>query len=488
MEALHLIPAPLAGREFLASSHLRIGNDDRYIPEGWNSTVDTDYKPPSTKQKPDAALPPLPALFMHQDQEKINTQLSETREQFPRKKALTSTDTRDKYSALYKTNFKPNSDLRIKTFNTTHDYYYTAKPTSVPPDNTQLAVNWTKSSFPQGDKEKADEPISTYRTGFPGHDTSKMKIERVGSQHWGNQGTIKGDNVRRFGTTHTNTFHGLWSAPPDPVPKHFRSSVPEGDKEKVTEHSTTMRKSFTPHKTDWKSQNSGDSYAKLYATNYKQSDGKGTFDKYQSTAKESYPPISCESQRVHRSRDRNASDIPEGDTDANRGTERVNMTTTRRHHPPMNVRDARRVDGSKLRTKSNVLLGESTLAGKFYDTTCDSTYQTVNVPRFKANTYYPSVVPLSYYGNQREYPTTWSDFQNPRIGKMIPNPVALDNLRRTHISAPLGGQYFFSTTHDSHYTPKSIAKYKIDSGALQRTSVPIGTLGEFIPGCHNGWD
>lgn len=87
--------------------------------------------------------------------------------------------------------------------------------------------------------------------------------------------------------------------------------------------------------------------------------------------------------RVHRSRDRNASDIPRGDTDKNRGKERVNMTTTRYHHRPILTNVTQRVDGSKLRTRSNILLGEPTLEGNFYDTTCDSTYQSINTPYSK---------------------------------------------------------------------------------------------------------
>lgn len=40
---------------------------------------------------------------------------------------------------------------------------------------------------------------------------------------------------------------------------------------------------------------------------------------------------------------------------------------------------------------------------------------------FQAKTYYESVVPLKYYGDEKVSPTTWSDFQEPRIGRMVLN-------------------------------------------------------------------
>lgn len=297
MQAINLIPAQLTGQEFLATSHLKIGYDDRYAQEGWNTTFDSDFKPPGGKLRPQAALPPQPAQFMHGDDEKVHKVISETREAYPVKSRIQNSPTRDKYSALYKTNFKPNSDQRINGFNTTHNFFYKPKPVSQPPNNSQLALAWVGSSFPQGDKEKAEKPISVYRSGFKGHDTNMIKIEKVKPQHWTVPPTIRGDKANRFGTTHNETYNGIWNVPPLLAPKHYWSSIPEGDKEKVMERFTTMRKSYKPLQSDYAPQSSEKTYAKLFKTNYTQTDSRSTPNQYKSTAKDAYGPLSYSDQR-----------------------------------------------------------------------------------------------------------------------------------------------------------------------------------------------
>ena len=49
-------------------------------------------------------------------------------------------------------------------------------------------------------------------------------------------------------------------------------------------------------------------------------------------------------------------------------------------------------------------------------------------------------------------------------------------LKKSHIGAPLGGTRQFSTEHLDQYTAKRTARFPIDSGRLQRSTVPLGTL------------
>uniref|UniRef100_H2Z8W0 Uncharacterized protein n=1 Tax=Ciona savignyi TaxID=51511 RepID=H2Z8W0_CIOSA len=166
MATMNCIPAPLHGQEFLASSHYKISHDDRFISDALKSTFHKDYVPPIVNLKPEAALPPKPSEFMHRDVEKISTKVSETCQAFPAKKSVHD-DPRDKYSSLYRTNFKLDSDSRIDTFSTTHERYYKPTPQGSLPALSNLGSRWMRSNFPQGDKEKADEPISNYRGCIP---------------------------------------------------------------------------------------------------------------------------------------------------------------------------------------------------------------------------------------------------------------------------------------------------------------------------------
>uniref|UniRef100_H2Z8V9 Uncharacterized protein n=1 Tax=Ciona savignyi TaxID=51511 RepID=H2Z8V9_CIOSA len=175
--------------------------------------------------------------------------------------------------------------------------------------------------------------------------------------------------------------------------------------------------------------------------------------------------------------------------DPYRAHKRVNSTVARSHHKLLDLKQASvpRVNGAQLRTVSKVQLGEKELESSFYETTCDSTFQPVTVAYKRADSHPKSNVPLDYFGNNRRAPTTWSDFPAHDIARQLPHRVALENLRETHFIPPHGAERFFSTTQDSHYTPKRVAKFNVDPGRLQRSTVPIGTMGKFIQGCHNGW-
>ena len=159
--ATHLIPAQITGTEFLRASHFRVSNDDRTIDNAMKTTFHRDFPPPPTKKTP-AALPPKPADFMHRDCEKINVRNSETTKSFPEKRAVLD-DLPDKYTALYKTHFKMNSDERIDSFQTSHNHYFKPKDLVSAVDNSHLSKNLRVSHFPQGDKEKAEDPISVYK-------------------------------------------------------------------------------------------------------------------------------------------------------------------------------------------------------------------------------------------------------------------------------------------------------------------------------------
>merc|ERR1711988_494432 len=109
----------------------------------------------------------------------------------------------------------------------------------------------------------------------------------------------------------------------------------------------------------------------------------------------------------------------------------------------------------------------------------NSDYKPKTVPYMKvaSGVTTSSSIPLNYYGDETTVPTTWSDFpSHDGVQKLVPNPQALDNLKKSHIRPPIPGDQEFSTTHQGTYTPKSGRRQAVDSGKLQRSSVPLGTL------------
>lgn len=143
--------------------------------------------------------------------------------------------------------------------------------------------------------------------------------------------------------------------------------------------------------------------------------------------------------------------------------------------------ETKKVDGSHRRTKSHVDLGVARGA-QFYDTSMKSDFKAVSAPYNKApGITTNSSIPLDYYsGEPVTMPTSWSDFpSHAGVPKLIPNPLAVDNLKKSHIKPPIPEEREFSTTHQRTYTPKKTKRRCVDAGGLQRSSVPLGTLNTY---------
>lgn len=69
------------------------------------------------------------------------------------------------------------------------------------------------------------------------------------------------------------------------------SSIPEGDKEKVSEFTTTATYYYQPHIGNFQPETGIDPYTKLYSTTFTLKDRHGTYDKYKTTTDDSFPPL-----------------------------------------------------------------------------------------------------------------------------------------------------------------------------------------------------
>lgn len=53
-------------------------------------------------------------------------------------------------------------------------------------------------------------------------------------------------------------------------------------------------------------------------------------------------------------------------------------------------------------------------------------------------------------------------------------------LKKSHIRPPIPEEREFSTTHQRTYTPKKTSRRSVNSGSLQRSSIPLGTLNTYV--------
>lgn len=475
------IVAPKTGKDFLESTSFQISQDPNTTESSMKSIFKQDYPPYPSYGRGLGARPPPLSKVMHRDDQFFREKESETAASFdfrglPIKKGDGS------YVNLSSTNFKMDSDLnKFGSFKTMHRSDFPPKMSDN--FNTFIAPTTRDSHIPQGDREKEPQPLSDYRQKFQGHDTNVHKIEKVPPMHEGGPPTITGDERQgNFNTTHNDTFLGKYMKPVQTLPVPPSYNVPCGDPDKVAMRETTMSASFKNRFSDNQRQryNMEDVSRLLNQTNFKLKDGHNRYNDYSSTATASYYPTSVPISREKPSRHRNQSDFPEGDMDPNRVLERVNTTTNRFYHgdTPTGPRN-RIVSGANMRTRSNILLGEPPLSGTFYNTTNTGTFSPKTVPYTYGKGKFPqtSDIPLNYYSkSERNNTTAYTDYQNPHQGQTIPNPLSIDNLTKSHIFPPIKDKRFFSTTHNDTFQPKMAMRPLYDSGRLQKSSVPLGTM------------
>ncbi|EDO34290.1 predicted protein [Nematostella vectensis] len=488
IETQNKIQAPKSGPEFLSASHFSISQEDRWgpgrDPKAYQSIFKKDYPPlPLTKR---GRIPsPPPAGIMHKD-DRYADHASLTRTHFV-EKPLKKTQYSGSEYALRKTNFKMDSDTQLKSFDTTHKEYFPVRSLSNAQNPAGTGkTEWMKSSIPQGDKEKELWPQSDYKSRFLGEQLGRGSLVRVRGDQEGKD-TITGDRRTQngqFNTTTKSEFigHYLPKQMQDPALKAGGSNIPQGDQEKCNYSTSTQQVSFRrPTISKFAPFNREEAVHKLRQTTFQLGDRRVPHH-LQSTAAHSYPCPSHTDRSKAVNLSMGDSSFPQGDLDPMRSHERICRTTNDLFfgHPALGHRNPI-VDGSNLRTVSNVHLGGAK-GKRFYDTSMKSDYQAVpcTYKQPASGTTTNSSIPLDYYAGEVTLPTTWSDFpSHAGFPKLLPNPAALSNLKMSHIVPPIPGEREFSTTHQRTYTPKKTSRLDSKLGSLQRSSVPIGTLDRY---------
>ena len=216
--------------------------------------------------------------------------------------------------------------------------------------------------------------------------------------------------------------------------------------------------------------------------------------------------------------ERNHSDIPQGDEQ-----QHMHHTVSGSFYQPYDVSKNKFTNVSKLqhRNKSFVHLGghEKDAFNTFLSTT-DASYLCQDVKSNSPKKFLKTgsfdknkidhVKPLPYKDlydankdkkNEKKRtdsnPTiTQVDFpRHDQYSKLKLNEVPLKHLKCSHWRQPLRKETYFTTTNSDFYKPKDknqdqndkIVVKTPEKGWLQKSNVPLGTMGKHIEGCHKGW-
>lgn len=462
----------------LGANNFTIGHDNSITKSTLKSVFKKDFPEHSAYGRSEVAKLPRLGDVMHVD-EKFNTRASETATSF-------------EYTAMAKpvllgvankfshTNFKMDSDTsKVESFNTTHNHFFPPRQA----EGRLKQIHTTQiSSIPQGDREKADLPISDYKYKYLGVDTSKYRTERAKNMHNEGPPTIKGDErLGHFTSVSRTQFQGDWAprVPILPVPRTL--NVPIGDVEKENTKMSVMQSSFMNYGADMAAHKPFDTRqvsGKLRRTNYKERDGHGTWEDYETSMNNAYPAKTVDLIH-HTMKHRNTSDFPEGDREPIRDKERMNLTTSKFYHGnPARGLHNRIVSGANKLTESQVWFGDPELQKNFYSTTTGEVFEPKKAPYTydRQSHYKPTSIPVDYYKNNMTYEATASrDYPDPHQERMVPNPKALERISRSHIKAQ-APHMNLSTTHQEQFTQKPLNKFLYDSGRMQKSSVPLGTM------------
>lgn len=483
------LPPIKTGIDFLASSHFTIGKEPALLADSKNaytSTVMADYPEQHVDKVGLCQLPPRAQIFTG-DSTHVDS-CSVTRSEFVQK-PYARTDYSGQSYAKTETNFKPDSDHRIETFRTTNADTHVPFANQVEKSGFD-AMEWKRSHIPQGDKVKEPWTDSDYKLKFVSHPV-KNSPKKVNPTFYASN-TIKGD-IRSHGDNLFNTssrrafnpnYKNQRRSEVSYITKYPSTNIPMGDREKDTEMRSTMQLSFDNNDLDLpddsgKSFNRNEALQKLQQTTFR--DGDNRLNCFQSTAGECYSQHTPSTERpagVFEMKNSGLNSMPEGDLHPDRVHERVNLTSNRKdfNQPPKTYQRSI-VDGSHIRTKSNVTFGKDE-EGEMYGTTT-----AINFPH-KTSVYQKSKtqtctsnIPLDYNKDIVPSSTYRSNYKPRSATKMVLNSVAIDNLKKSHIGDPIRDFRQFETTSQDTYTPKPECRQKnIDVGRLQRSNVPLGTM------------
>jgi hypothetical protein len=519
-------------------------NNSTYLNKVYQSTFKNDYFNPNTTKRQSQIEPPSPAEILHKDHNlNMSSSISMARTGYPIRNQSEKTNKKD---LIFQSNFKLGDEQKIPIADPITSTFFQPPNKYEPiPDTTEIANTFMQSHVPNGDPEKniiGNE--SVYKEQFRGHKTIKIPDRAYSKHYFSESAKYKADpkflQQHWYKTSQQESHDPKIKQGIKKGPAHSKlesnklrsnSSVPTGDKDHLR-----MKHTTTQLQDSFKSFNSKDimsatNYRKnlvdsRYTTSIKLSDVHkidntnkigNNYDYHQSENKNKYTaiPVNMMYPLERTDIERNYSDIPQGD-------EMQHMDSTTASHffkDYSNIINSQKNiikhQRSRTRNKSYVNLG-LTGAHDTYLSTTDSSYlsqppeASPEMRYLKTNSHeyrgsqgsVDHIIPLPYKDlykpihQNNTYTITQKDFpHHDEYKKLKLNKVPLKHLKSSHWKQPLKKETNFTTTNSDLYKPidksrdsrSDIVVKKPEVGWLQKSNVPLGTMGKYIDGCHRGW-
>merc|ERR1712139_193613 len=493
----------------------RVAGDETYLNNVYRSTFKNDYRNCGQSKKADFIDPPKPAKIQHcENGLDMSKSASVARTGFKDPTGVNSQVTIDRGLA-YHTNFQIGDDG--PTGKTVMSGFYQPREVAPVCDTKAVKNKWMSSAVPEGDREKLNNPDTTstfYTEQYKGYACGPK--ERAISKHYtvasANDHIHASNNSgQRFQTSTQNIYSAHPTDKPIPSSRPYASidrgysSVPTGDLKhpRLRKDLVDLRDVYPKYNQKELSEtlrNRQNQVDDRYTTSIKLGEGNGcnTGNNFSTEQAGRYNAFSYEDMYpLERTKiERNHSDVPQGD-----GVKHMSKSLNNFFFKPnFRPNSLRKVE----RNQSFVNFGDEK---ECYESTTDASYTAMSPqahPEIKLKTSsnqkgVDNIVPLKYKaqystGQNRMATITMSDFNDKkRYQKLQLNQTKLESLRCSHLFMKNHEEHTaIDSTQDELYRPPAKTAYgavsqEHDAGWLQRSNVPLGTLGTHISGCHKGW-
>ncbi|KAM5237998.1 stabilizer of axonemal microtubules 5 [Ctenodactylus gundi] len=329
-------------------------------------------------------------------------------------------------------------------------------------------------SVPLGDREQLRMPATTYRAGFPPRDAEPQP--HAPCRHLGGPDTLRWDSRRPEGTSYKRQFQAQ-PGPPASMCKRASSSVQLGDSKLGLGPATSqLKQAHTPQALPPDRYDKAQAEADIHRVSI--CPGDGLFHS-RTTMADHFCPREPEPFLRHHD-ETPESHILKGNWCPGPGSLATFMQYFYGQPPPTTQPPSRHVAHEKL--QSHVMLGESRLLGRFFQTTMGSDYCPQDrKPVDKAPNLHwqPSSAPQGT--GETDFLTTNQKMLKPHSAAAAPvsDPVMEEQLRRckySHMEFPLGEQRYFSTHYQDEFPWKYQGPAVLRFSNFQESSVPMGSL------------
>ncbi|KAK7119663.1 hypothetical protein R3I94_021479 [Phoxinus phoxinus] len=408
-------------------------------------------------------LVPVSTLLQRGDQNYQGKDQTETAMSFPSHPLIHVIPPMITHLTMQRTNFKMHSENRCGDFETTQADF---KPLPMSAAQIIRPTTAVRISLP-GSKC----PETTYRSSYTKHEVSSdLGAKETVNTATGVGSSLKEDKKDEFSSSYNEQFQYRWCPTPSPLQSTENqriqySSVAMGDREKILGKQTTYSSSF--------SQSGAHSYAKFRECLLPKINKSRPInlreladEKWITTSSEEFRAHKCGPIHLER-RDPNLSSVFKGES--LEGNQERLSTTNQCFFPKIDrTQFPEHVDGSGIRTLSDVKFGRPDLAGCFYSTTSQEQFPSKEVDRPKPPIYPPSYVLLEQEPD-RMLSTVQKDFVPLNSRRQELSPSQLQQVKGSHIR-PRHSKHDFRTTHNEAFVPKPYCKASLDNPPLQHIS------------------